>query len=157
MIGASILLTAGCSPLGLVSRPSPAPPSVVSTRPVIGFVSVPITDLTQAEADRLNNAWMTGEFQCDARGAFSDITAGSEVQLTDTRGNVVATTTLDDGSIDASVGTAESNQGRCSSRFSFTSVTIDQALYRVHVGDADRQSFGFTEGAIRRGPIITIE
>ncbi|RFA19094.1 hypothetical protein B7R25_13370 [Subtercola boreus] len=158
MLVVAVLGTAGCSPLAPLGppAPSPAPPSVVSTRAVTGFVPLPLTDLTQADVDRLQNSYMTGEFACEARGAFADVSAGSEVQLLDTRGTVLASTTLGDGTVEPLFGSVDTSQGLCFFPFTFPSVTIDQALFRIHVGDAGRASFGFAESAIRRGPIIEI-
>ncbi len=89
---------------------------------------------------------------------FKDISAGTQVVVTDASGTVVGTSTLGGGTlIRASDWSEQSIRGlACSYTFTFTDLP-DGTFYGIHVGDSTRGDVQFSKAEMQAGPTITID
>ena len=88
---------------------------------------------------------------CDGSGGYSDITQGSEVELRDATGKLIAVTKLGNGAWGGNI-----MAGRCTFYFRFDDVELegdDDALFTIQIGNENRGGVTYSRDKLLQGPV----
>ena len=106
------------------SSATPSPTATPTPSPTPAEAPARSIDVEFVLHDASGN-WTTGK-TCSGSGGYSDLAAGDQATLTDERGQILGSATLDDGTAD--------DASHCKFLFSFPSVSGGAAFYSVEVG-----------------------
>lgn len=128
--------------------------SAAETIDVTGTVTVPSGAEKRYEGTDCDG--FRGIDDADVVG-FDDIATGGQVVVKDESGTVIATGTLESGTLVRSASWSENSIRGLACEYTFTLGGLpDTSFYGIHVGGSNRSDVQFSSDEMRAGPNITL-